>query len=82
MLDGILLMVTTVSQMAQDTSWGGRRVGELDQMTKPCLEKHHSGHIPMGSHTSSVTEAQQSGRHKGVKRVRVCWEQVGTPWSS
>ena len=71
MLDGILLMVTPVSQMAQDTSWGGRRVGELDQMTKPCLEKHHS-----------ATEAQQSGRHKGVKRVRVCWEQVGTPWSS
>lgn len=46
MLDGILLTVTPVSQMAQDTSWGGRRVGELDQMTKPCLEKHHSGYVP------------------------------------
>ena len=49
MLDGILLTVTPVSQMAQDKSCRGRRVGELDQMTKPCLEKHHSGHVPLGS---------------------------------
>ena len=54
MLDGILLTVTPVSQMAQDKSYRGRRVGELDQMTKPCLEKHHSGHVPLGSSQSSI----------------------------
>ena len=49
MLDGILLTVTPVSQMAQDRSWGCRHGGELDQMTKPCLEKHRCGHVPLGS---------------------------------
>lgn len=49
MLDGILLTVTPVSQMAQDRSWGGRRGGELDQMTKPCLDEHRCGHVPLGS---------------------------------
>ena len=82
MLDGILLTVTPVSQMAQDKA---AEAGVLENWIKwqgLAWRSIAVATFPWEAHTSSVTEAQQSGRHEGVKRVRVCWGQVGTPWSS
>lgn len=76
MLDGILLTVTPVSQMAQDTSWGGRRVGELDQNDKAL-----PGEVSQYTSPWEVTLPVRL-RHSRVEGTKVWrgWGSAGSRW--